>query len=134
MILKAGLILVAIEADRMSEKLQSYVKLLRVAILCSLCNTAYFSLFYQFVTGMCPAMAGEKAHLVFVLQISNLLKLITQLLENMGIPGGGGGGGGGGGSLAHPPQFVWQTKPVGQYSLHSPAILAYYKNKWDKFC
>jgi hypothetical protein len=27
-----------------------------------------------------------------------------------------------------------QTKPVGQYSLHSRAILAYYKNKWDKFC
>jgi hypothetical protein len=33
-----------------------------------------------------------------------------------------------------PPQFVGQTKPVGQYSLHSRAILAYYKNKWDKFC
>jgi hypothetical protein len=32
------------------------------------------------------------------------------------------------------PQFVVQTKPVGQYSLHSRAILAYYKNKWDKFC
>ena len=32
------------------------------------------------------------------------------------------------------PQFVGQTKPVGQYSLHSRAILAYYKNKWDKFC
>jgi hypothetical protein len=32
------------------------------------------------------------------------------------------------------PQFVGQTKPVGQYSLHSWAILAYYKNKWDKFC
>ena len=31
-------------------------------------------------------------------------------------------------------QFVGQTKPVGQYSLHSWAILAYYKNKWDKFC
>ena len=31
--------------------------------------------------------------------------------------------------------FVGQTKPVGQYSLHSRAILAaYYKNKWDKFC
>jgi hypothetical protein len=71
---------------------------------------------------MCTAMTGEKAHLVFVLQISNLLKLITQPLENMGVPGGGGGG------------FVWQTKPVGQYSLHSRAILAYYKNKWDKFC
>ena len=25
------------------------------------------------------------------------------------------------------PQFVGQTKPVGQYSLHSRAILAYYK-------
>jgi hypothetical protein len=32
------------------------------------------------------------------------------------------------------PQFVGQTKPVGQYSLHSRAILTYYKNKWDKFC
>jgi hypothetical protein len=32
------------------------------------------------------------------------------------------------------PQFVGQTKPVGQYSLHSRAILAYNKNKWDKFC
>jgi hypothetical protein len=42
-----------------------------------------------------------------------------------------GGGGEGAGSL---PQFVGQTKPVGQYSLHSLAILAYYKNKWDKFC
>jgi hypothetical protein len=31
-------------------------------------------------------------------------------------------------------KFVGQTKPVGQYSLHSRAILAYYKNKWDKFC
>jgi hypothetical protein len=39
---------------------------------------------------------------------------------------------GGGGAAA--PQFVGQTKPVGQYSLHSWAILAYYKNKWDKFC
>jgi hypothetical protein len=38
----------------------------------------------------------------------------------MGVPGG-------------PPQFVGQ-KAVGQYSLHSRAILAYYKNKWDKFC
>ena len=26
-----------------------------------------------------------------------------------------------------------QTKPVGQYSLYSRAILAYYKTKWDKF-
>ena len=33
---------------------------------------------------MCTAMTGEKAYLVFVLQIRNLLKLITQLLENMG--------------------------------------------------
>jgi hypothetical protein len=32
------------------------------------------------------------------------------------------------------PQFVGQTKPFGQYSLHSRAILAYNKNKWDKFC
>ena len=78
MILKVGLIFVAVEADRISEKLQSYVKLLCVAILCSLRNTAYFNLFYQFVTGMCTAMTGEKAHLVFVLQIRNLLKLITQ--------------------------------------------------------
>ena len=37
-------------------------------------------------------------------------------------------------TAAPPPQFVGQTKPVGQYSLHSRAILAYYKNKWDKFC
>ena len=84
MILKVGLIFVAVEADRISEKLQSYVKLLCVAILCSLRNTAYFNLFSQFITGMCTAMTGEKAHLVFVLQIRNLLKLITQLLENMG--------------------------------------------------
>ena len=41
-------------------------------------------------------------------------------LKFMGVPGG-------------PPQFVGQ-KAVGQYSLHSRAILAYYKNKWDKFC
>ena len=32
------------------------------------------------------------------------------------------------------PQFVGQTKAVGQYSLHSRAILAYYKKNWDKFC
>jgi hypothetical protein len=34
-------------------------------------------------------------------------------------------------------QFVGQTKQVGQYSLHSRAILSYYKEKWDKlwqFC
>ena len=48
--------------------------------------------------------------------------LISQL---MGVPGG---------AAAPPPQFVGQTKPVGQYSLHSRAILAYYKNKWNKFC
>jgi hypothetical protein len=41
---------------------------------------------------------------------------------------------GGGAEGAAAPQFVGQTKPVGQYSLHSRAILAYYKNKWDKFC
>jgi hypothetical protein len=45
----------------------------------------------------------------------------------MGVPGGGAEG-------AAAPQFVGQTKPVGQYSLHSRAILAYYKNKWDNFC
>jgi hypothetical protein len=33
-----------------------------------------------------------------------------------------------------PAQFVGQTKPVGQYSLYSRAILAHYKKKWDKFC
>ena len=44
----------------------------------------------------------------------------------MGVPGGGAEG-----AAAPPPQFVGQTKPVGQYSLHSRAILAYYKNKWD---
>ena len=37
---------------------------------------------------------------------------------------GGGGAGGGGGR--QPPQFVGQTKPVGQYLLYSRAILAYY--------
>ena len=44
------------------------------------------------------------------------------------------GRGGGGREGWQPPQFVGQTTPVGQYSLHSRAILAYYKNKWDKFC
>jgi hypothetical protein len=38
---------------------------------------------------------------------------------------GQGGGVQGGGC----PQIVWQTRPVGQYSLHSRAILAYYQNK-----
>ena len=33
----------------------------------------------------------------------------------------------------HYTTFHGQTKPVGQYSLHSRAILVYYKNKWDKF-
>jgi hypothetical protein len=32
------------------------------------------------------------------------------------------------------PQFVGQTKAVGQYSLHSRAILACYKKNWDKLC
>ena len=32
------------------------------------------------------------------------------------------------------PQFVGQTKAVGQYSLHSRTILAYYKKNWDKLC
>jgi hypothetical protein len=32
------------------------------------------------------------------------------------------------------PQFVAQTKAVGQYSLHSRAILAYYKKNWDQLC
>jgi hypothetical protein len=45
-----------------------------------------------------------------------------------------GRGGGGVAEGAAAPQFVGQTKPVGQYSLHSRAILAYYKNTWDKFC
>jgi hypothetical protein len=31
-------------------------------------------------------------------------------------------------------QFVGQTKVVGQYSLNSRAILAYYKKTWDKLC
>jgi hypothetical protein len=35
---------------------------------------------------------------------------------------------------AKSPQFVGQTKAVGQYSLHSRAILAYYKRNWDKLC
>jgi hypothetical protein len=46
----------------------------------------------------------------------------------MGVPGGGGEGRRG----WQPSQFVGQTKPIEQYSLHSWAILAYYKNKWDK--
>jgi hypothetical protein len=37
----------------------------------------------------------------------------------MGVPGGGGG--------RQPLQFVGQTELVGQYSLYSRAILAYYK-------
>ena len=32
-----------------------------------------------------------------------------------------------------PPPFVGQTKPVGQYSLHSRAILAYYKNNGTNY-
>jgi hypothetical protein len=32
------------------------------------------------------------------------------------------------------PQFVGQTKAVGQYSLHGRGILAYYKKNWDKLC
>ena len=39
----------------------------------------------------------------------------------MGVPGGVAEG-------AAAPQFVGQTKPVGQYSLHSRAILAYGTN------
>jgi hypothetical protein len=77
MILQFGWIFVAVEADRISEKLQSYLKLLCVATLCSLRNTAYFKLFSQFVTGMCTAMTGEKAPPVFALQIRNLQKLIS---------------------------------------------------------
>jgi hypothetical protein len=46
----------------------------------------------------------------------------------MGVPGGGGGGR----RARQPSQFVGQTKPIEQYSFHSRAILAYYKNKWDK--
>jgi hypothetical protein len=61
MILKFGSIFVAVEADRISEKLQSYVKLLCVTILCSLRNKAYFNLFSQYVTGIRTAMTGEKA-------------------------------------------------------------------------
>ena len=38
------------------------------------------------------------------------------------------------GGAAVPAQFVGQTKPAGQYSFHTRAILAYYKNKWDKLC
>ena len=36
--------------------------------------------------------------------------------------------------MSKSPQFVGQTKAVGQYSLHSRAILAYYKKNWDKLC
>jgi hypothetical protein len=53
MILKFGWIFVAVEADRISEKLQSYVNLLCMCgELCWLRNTAYFNIFSQFVTGM----------------------------------------------------------------------------------
>jgi hypothetical protein len=30
------------------------------------------------------------------------------------------------------PQFVGQIKAVGQYSLHSRAIIAYYKKNWEQ--
>ena len=43
-------------------------------------------------------------------------------MKSMGVPGGGRRG-----WQPSPPQFVGQTEPVGQYSLHSRAILAYYK-------
>ena len=56
--------------------------------------------------------------------LSNFKALVA---ETIGVPGGGRSG-------RQPPQFEGQTKPVGQYSLHSRAILAYYKNKCDKFC
>jgi hypothetical protein len=46
------------------------------------------------------------------------------VLPGMGVPGWGAGGG-----RQPPPQFVGQTKTVGQYSLYSRAILAYYKKK-----
>ena len=83
-------------------------------------------------------------------------------LEHRRTGRGGRGGGGGQGAAAAPPQkitkwksranvqhksgeeweikkpkrpqFVAQRKADGQYSLHSRAILAYYKNNWDKLC
>jgi hypothetical protein len=39
----------------------------------------------------------------------------------IGVQGGGG------------PRIIGQTRPVGQCLLHSRAILAYYKNKLEKF-
>jgi hypothetical protein len=63
-----------------SEKLQSYVILLGIAIFYSMRNIHYasysYNLFSLFVTGMCTAMTGEKA-IVFAVQIRNLLKLIS---------------------------------------------------------
>ena len=64
-----------------SEKLQSYVILLGIAIFYSMRNNHYasysYNLFSLFVTGMmCTAITGEKA-IVFAVQIRNLLKLIS---------------------------------------------------------
>ena len=44
---------------------------------------------------------------------------------------GGGGGGGGGGS---PPSLLGKQSQSGNIRFTVGAILAYYKNKWDKFC
>jgi hypothetical protein len=58
-----------------SEKLQSYVILLGIAIYYSMRNIHYarysYNLFSLFVTGMCTAMTGDKA-IVFAVQIRNL--------------------------------------------------------------
>jgi hypothetical protein len=56
------------------------------------------------------------------LEMGKLLIICFQLLSgHMGVPGGGGG------SPPPPPSLL------GNQRLHSQAILAYYKNKCDKF-
>ena len=37
-------------------------------------------------------------------------------------------------NVQHKSGEEWETKVVGQYSLNSRAILAYYKKNWDKLC
>ena len=69
-----------------------------------------------------------------MLGIIFILCTMMQNVEHLALFHGHGRTWGGGARGAEAPQFVGQTKPVGQYSLHNRAILAYYKNKWDKFC
>ena len=99
-------------------------------------------------------------HLVTrLMMVTDLLQVVpTRLIQAIGVRDGGAGGGScppkrlqsrkvgqmlnisraKSGKLksqkAKSPQFVGQTKAVGQYSLHSRAILAYYKRNWDKLC